>query len=869
MAEKRTKENTTRDDAASQPAPAATNTPGTEGRQGALDAARPVEPESPQIVAEMAEGTAGGGEVFEIAVLPLQQTTLFPGTVIPLAAGRPRSVAAVEAALSTEEKLLACVTVREGRGGPEGEATPPADLYEVGTLVMIKRMMRTDEGLQLIVHGTERVRVVKWAQVDPHIRARVRILPPPVRRDDETVEALFRNVQALNQRVLAMLPEVPPEIRTAVLSSNDPVQLTYFLASILNLGVEQEQQMLEADTVDELLQIAYARLTREVEIMELRTKIAAEAQGEMSKAQRDYFLRQQMKAIQKELGEDEGGERAEAEMLRERLDHADLPDEVRKEAERELKRLERLPQAAPDYHVIRTWLEFVLELPWHKSSEDKLDLAEARRVLDEDHYGLEEIKERILEFLAVVKLRRDSKSPILCFVGPPGVGKTSLGRSIARALGREFERLSLGGVRDEAELRGHRRTYIGAMPGRIIQSIRRAGVNNPVMMLDEIDKLGADYRGDPTAALLEILDPQQNNAFIDHYLDLPFDLSKVFFIATANQLGPIPMPLRDRMEIIYLAGYSEHEKLHIARQYLVPRQTRENGLGEGQLEITDDALAYMAARYTREAGVRQLERTVGRVARKAALQIAQGKADHVRVDVGDIKEMLGAPRFYPEEARKEMPTGVATGMAWTESGGQLLFIEATLLPGSSGLTLTGQLGEVMQESARAARSYLWSHASEFGIDPQMFKNYGVHVHVPAGAIPKDGPSAGVAMTSALASLMTGRRVRNDTAMTGEITLSGLVFPVGGIKEKVLAAHRAGLRRVVLPARNEPDTEDIPEDVRKELEFVYVSRINEALEQTLEKLVAQTPPPPDPKSEDPRAPQQQPQPEPEPVRARGR
>ena len=456
MAEKRAKENAPRDAPAGQTPDASPQTPKPQQvaeqqptptpQPGALDAARPVEPESARIVGEMAEETAGGGEVFEITVLPLQQTTLFPGTVIPLAAGRPRSVAAVEAALSTEEKLLACITVREGRGGPGGEATPPADLYEVGTLVMIKRMMRTDEGLQLIVHGTERVRVAKWTQTDPHIRARVRILPPPTKRDDETVEALFRNVQALNQRVLAMLPEVPPEIRTAILSSNDPVQLTYFLASILNLGVEQEQQMLEADTVDELLQIAYARLTREVEIMELRTKIAAEAQGEMSKAQRDYFLRQQMKAIQKELGEDEGGERAEAEMLRERLDRADLPDEVRKEAERELKRLERLPQAAPDYHVIRTWLEFVLELPWRKSSEDKLDLAEARRVLDEDHYGLEEIKERILEFLAVVKLRRDSKSPILCFVGPPGVGKTSLGRSIARALGREFERLSLGGI---------------------------------------------------------------------------------------------------------------------------------------------------------------------------------------------------------------------------------------------------------------------------------------------------------------------------------------------------------------------------------------------------------------------------------------
>jgi ATP-dependent Lon protease len=833
------------------------------GKEGA--GPQNAQPTSPDFI------TAGRDEraIFEVPVLPLQQTTLFPGTVIPLAAGRSRSVAAVEAALSTEEKLMACISVREGRASAEAEATPPDDLYGIGTLVMIKRMMRSEEGIQLIVQGTERVRVVRWTQTEPHPRAAVQILPALERRDEQTIEALLRNVQSLIQRALALLPEIPPEIRSAILSAGEPVQLAYFLASILNLGVEQEQRMLEADTVDELLQLAYSRLTRELEIMELRTKIASEAQNEMSKAQRDYVLRQQMKAIQRELGEDESGERAEAEMLRERLEQADLPAEARTEAERELRRMERLPQAAPDYHVIRSYLEYVIELPWKKSSEDRLDLNEARKVLDEDHYGLEEVKERILEHLAVVKLRPDSKSPILCFVGPPGVGKTSLGMSIARALGREFERLSLGGMRDEAELRGHRRTYIGAMPGRIIQSLRRAKVNNPVMMLDEIDKLGNDFRGDPASALLEILDPQQNHTFRDHYLDLPFDLSKVFFIATANQLGPIPMPLRDRMEIISIAGYSDQEKLHIARRYLIPRQIKENGLQEGQLEISDEVIALLTARYTREAGVRQLERAVGRIARKAALRIAQGKAERISVGLGEVKELLGPPRFFPEEARKELPTGVATGMAWTEMGGALLFIEATLLPGGSGLTLTGQLGDVMQESARAARSYLWSHTADFGIDPQMFKSYGTHVHVPAGAIPKDGPSAGVAMASAMASLMTGRRVRSDTAMTGEITLSGLVFPVGGIKEKVLAAHRAGIRRVVLPSRNEPDTADIPEDVRNELEFIYVGTVGEALGETLEKLVAQPPPDPNPAGAEARSQAPAGQPAPEPVRARER
>src|ERR1051325_5729366 len=801
--------------------------------------------------------TQAAGQPFEVAVLALQNLTIFPETVVPLGIGRPRSIAAVESALATPEKLIACITVRPDRS--DDTDAKSADLYEVGTLTMIKRMERTDGGMRIISQGTERIRVVQWKQEDPFLRAVVEILPDPRTVDAEQVEATKRNLQQLITEALALLPNVPPEVRIAVLGSVEATRLSYFLASILNLGVEEEQKMLEANTADELVKLAHTNLIREVEILQLRSKIASEAQTEMDKAQRDYVLRQQMRAIQKELGEDETGEAAETELLRERLEKAELPDEVRTEADRELKRLQRLPPAAPDYHVIRTYLEFILELPWLKSSEDKLDLAESRRILDEDHYGLEDVKERILEFLAVIKLRPDTKSPILLFVGPPGVGKTSLGRSIARSLGRQFERMSLGGVRDEAELRGHRRTYIGARRGRIIQSIRRAGVNNPVLMLDEVDKLGNDSRGDPAAALLEILDPQQNNSFRDHYLDLPFDLSKVFFIATANQLGPIPAPLRDRMEIIQLSGYAEEEKLHIARQYLVPRQIQENGLSPSQFEITDDAIMMLATRYTREAGVRQIERSIGSVIRKAALKIAQDEAEKIVVDAGDIKEYMGAPRFYPEEARKELPAGVATGMAWTEMGGQVLFIEATLLPGGRGLTITGQLGEVMQESARAAQSYLWSHAAEFGIEPEIFKDFGVHLHVPAGAIPKDGPSAGVTITSALASLYTGRRVRPDTAMTGEITLSGLVFPVGGIKEKVLAAHRAGIHRILLPARNEADLEEIPEDVRKELEVVPLNRIREVIDVAWENFVANPPPPLPPPGDSPRPPEPEPQP----------
>ncbi|MGI8541903.1 MAG: endopeptidase La [Aridibacter sp.] len=768
----------------------------------------------------------------ELAVLPLQNTTLFPQTVVPLAVGRERSIKATEFALATEEKLLSCLTVKTG--DKDGNSVKPEDLYEVGTIVNVKRMMRTDGILQLVVQGTERFRIVEWLQEEPFLKAKIEVLPELTIENKDQVEALKRNLQNLIQEALAMLPQVPPEVRMAVMGQSDPVQMSYFLGSVLDLGEETEQRMLEAETVDDLLSLSHAALAKEVEIMNIRSKIATDAQSEMDKSQRDYILRQQMKAIQKELGEDETGERAEAGQLRERLEQADLPEHVQKEAERELKRMEQLPQSAPDFHVIRTYLEYILELPWKKSSEEKLDLKEARKILDEDHYGLEDVKERILEFLAVIKLRPDSKSPIMLLVGPPGVGKTSIGRSIARALGREFERFSLGGMRDEAELRGHRRTYIGAMPGRIIQSLRRVGVNNPVLMLDEVDKLGNDYRGDPSSALLEILDPQQNDTFRDHYIDLPFDLSKVFFIATANDLSPIPAPLRDRMEIISLAGYSDIEKLNIAKQYLVPRQIEENGLSKDQLKITDDAINLITSRYTREAGVRQLERTVGNIARKVALKVATGDKEKVKVTADDVKEYLGGPKFYPESAREELPAGVATGMAWTQMGGQVLFIEATMLPGSSGLTLTGQLGDVMKESAMAARSYLWSHASEFGIDQKMIKENGIHLHVPAGAIPKDGPSAGVTMSAAMASLFTGRKVRSDTSMTGEITLSGLVFPVGGIKEKVLAAHRAGIRHIILPKQNESAIEEIPEEVRKELTFTLAERISDVLEAALEK-----------------------------------
>jgi ATP-dependent Lon protease len=757
-----------------------------------------------------------------LPLLPIKNTVLFPLLQMPLSIGRAVSLAAVEAAMSSEDKQLVVVAQRDA------SVDTPAqdDLYTIGTKAIVKKMARQAESMiELVVQGEERVVVLKLEQTTPYLQGRLRPLPAPTDGGAE-VEALHRAVLDLARRALELAqPQAPTQFLQLLASTGDPLQLVYLLGSMLNLDLMKEQSLLEAHTRADALRLMHGYLTYEVQVLELRQKIAGQAQSEMSREQREYLLRQQLRAIQQELGE-QNSEQAEVGLLRERLQKAELPEEVRKEAERELTRLERLPAASPEYHVIRSYLELVLELPWCKGSEAVLDLVWARQVLDEDHYDLKEVKERILEHLGVLKLNPQAKAPILCFVGPPGVGKTSLGQSIARALGRKFERMSLGGLHDEAELRGHRRTYIGAMAGRIIQAIRRAGVNNPVLMLDEVDKLGRDFRGDPAAALLEILDPEQNRNFRDNYLDLPFDLSKVFFITTANTLDTIPQPLRDRMEILRLPGYSEEEKREIARRYLIPRQLRETGVTAEQCLITDAALQHMIARYTREAGVRQLERAIGRLARKTALQLAEGRSEAVAIRPEDLPDMLGPELFFQEQARRELPPGVAAGLAWTETGGDVLYIEATLLPEGRTLMLTGQLGDVMQESAKAARSYIWSHADELGINPALFRRTGVHIHVPAGAIPKDGPSAGVTMATALTSLYTDCPARSDTAMTGEITLTGLVLPIGGVKEKVLAARRAGIRRVILPKENAKDLRELPDHVRAEMEFILVEHIDD-------------------------------------------
>jgi ATP-dependent Lon protease len=761
--------------------------------------------------------------VVVLPVLPLKNTVLFPHLFMPLAVGRPNSMAAVEAVLGTEEKSFVVAAQRDG----DNEQPGIDDLYTIGTRAVIKKMARGEGIIELIVQGVERVTLLKAEQTEPFLKAGVRPLPEPQDSGTE-IEALYRTVVELAARVLELAQvQVPVNIQQLVAQTQDPLRFVYLLGSMLSLDVAREQALLEAATRTEALRLLHGYLTHEVQVLELRKKISTAAETEMSKQQREYMLRQQMQAIQEELGE-KNPEKAEVEELRRRLSEADLPDNVKKEAERELNRLERLPPAAPDYQVIRTYLDFILELPWKKTTTDVIDLAHARQVLDEDHYDLKDIKDRILEDLAVLKLNSEAKAPILCLVGPPGVGKTSLGQSIARSLGRAFERMSLGGMHDEAELRGHRRTYVGAMPGRLLQAIRRAGVRNPVLMLDEIDKLGRDYRGDPASAMLEILDPAQNNQFRDNYLDLPFDLSHVFFITTANTVDTIPRPLLDRMEVIRLSGYSEEEKIEIAKRYLLPRRLKEAGLTAEQLQIQPEALLRLIGRYTREAGVRELERMLGSIARKVARRFAEGKTEPVTVGVAELADLLGPERVRPERFRKNLPPGVSTGLAWTEAGGDVLYVEATLLHNGRGMRLTGQLGDVMKESARAAQSFVWSHAEELGIDAELFRRSGVHIHVPAGAVPKDGPSAGVALAMALASLYTGVPVRNDVAMTGEITLTGLVLPIGGVKEKVLAARRAGIHHVILPRDNEMDLRQLPDNVRSEMQFTLAERIEDVL-----------------------------------------
>ncbi|MCC6544262.1 MAG: endopeptidase La [Nitrospirae bacterium] len=759
-------------------------------------------------------------------IIPVKDTVLFPFTVIPLFITEEKSIKAVEQAMGAQ-RIIGVVTMKPNIEGDVGRD----DLYSIGSAAVIHKMLRMPEkGMALIVQGLAKIAVKEFITEEPFLNASIEVIIEDSIKNTR-IEALMRSAIAQTQKMISLAPYLPEELQVTAINLDDPVKLAYLIATIVRMPLNERQELLELESVEEKLNRIVSVLTREVELLVLGGKIQTQVQSEMSKAQREYYLREQLKAIKQELGETD--ERVqETNEIRDRLGEAKLPEEVMKEAERELGRLEKLPAASPEYNVIRTYLDWIMDLPWDKSTEDNLDLERAEKILNDDHYDLEKVKERIIEYLAVRKLKNDTKGPILCFVGPPGVGKTSLGQSIARALGRQFIRMSVGGMRDEAEIRGHRRTYIGALPGRIIQSIRRAGSNNPLFMIDEIDKVGSDYRGDPSSALLEVLDPEQNYSFRDHYMDLPFDLSKVMFITTANVLQTIHPALKDRMEVLNLVGYTEEEKLGIALNYLVPRQLTEHGLTNDNIEFDKGALRKIISGYTREAGVRNLEREIAAVCRKVAKKVAEGKITKVTVRVDDIHDFLGAEKTYPEVAKRTSVPGVATGLAWTETGGDILFIESTRMPGNKGFTLTGQLGDVMQESAKAALSYVRSKAKELGIAENFFDTDDIHLHVPAGAIPKDGPSAGVTMVSSLVSLLTGRPVSNDVAMTGEITLTGLVLPIGGIKEKMLAARRAGIKTVILPKRNEADLEDIPEELRKDLKFVFVETVDEVLKAAL-------------------------------------
>ncbi len=754
----------------------------------------------------------------ELPVIP-SDAVLFPHMVMPFMIHEPGLLRLIDDTLSSD-RMVAVVAVREPKADQK-------ELFDVGTAAVILKATRLEpDQIRIVVQGVSRIEILEITAREPYLRAKVQVLEDYVTHDVE-IEALVSNIRILFSKVLEFSPQLPGELKTLALNIDEPGTLADMVISNLNVPHHEKQEILETLDIRERLHKILQALTRQVEILELGQKIQAQVRDRMEKAQKEYYLREQLKVIRKELGEAEGVE-AEVEELRKKIEEKNLPDHVREEALKELNRLSRIHPTSAEYTVIRNYLDWLLELPWLESTKDEVDLKKAREILDQDHYNLEKVKKRILEYLAVRKLKPDMKGPILCFVGPPGVGKTSLGRSIAKALGRKFLRISLGGVRDEAEIRGHRRTYVGAMPGRIIQGLRRVGVNNPVFMLDEIDKLGADFRGDPASALLEVLDPEQNQAFSDHYLELPFDLSKVMFIATANMLDTIPPPLLDRMEVIEIPGYTEEDKLKIAKYYLVPRQLEAHGLTKQQLRFTDRALARLITYYTREAGVRNLEREIGAICRAVAREVAEGRAEPVTVRVKDLERYLGPPKYLPEMAERVKVPGVAIGLAWTPVGGEILFVEATRMKGSGRLILTGKLGEVMRESAEAALSYLRSRAKDLGIDEDLFSKVDIHIHVPAGAIPKDGPSAGITMLVALVSLFLDRTVRHEVAMTGEITLRGLVLPVGGIKEKVLAAKRAGIKEIILPKLNEKDLLEVPKEAREKLVFHFVSKVEEAL-----------------------------------------
>ncbi len=773
----------------------------------------------------------------EVPVLPLRNTVAFPYSVLPIVVGSPHSLKLSQDALQGN-RLLMLVTSRD----PEMEKPGPDDVHQIGVLAMIQRAVTGQNGtMQLLVQTLERVRVVEWIDTDPYLQARIE-LAPENEEEDTDAEALSRNLISVSREIIALMPNVPDEVVGALEQLETNQALVYTIATNSRLDIEKRMEILQQDSINEKMRILLAALTEEKEVLAIGQKIMEDAQERMGKEQREYYLRRQLESIRRELGEIDD-EAADAQDYRQKIEDAHMPEEAEQQALGELKRMERLSAQSAEYGVIRTYLDWMVELPWNVLSEDNLDIDHARTVLDADHYDLKDVKDRIIEHLAVRKLaveRSDefegnadhSANTILLFVGPPGVGKTSLGKSIARALGREFTRLSLGGMRDEAEIRGHRRTYIGAMPGRISQAIKRGGTRNPVMMLDELDKIGADWRGDPASALLEVLDPAQNHTFRDHYLDVDFDLSEIIFIATANQLDTIPAPLLDRTEVIRLDGYTEYEKIRIAEEHLIARQLNANSLREGEVIFTEDALRRIIREYTREAGVRNLERQIGAVMRKVAIHIAAEETETVEVTPSLVREYLGKPRFRFEASDREEIPGVATGMAWTPVGGDVLFVEAARTPGKGQLTITGQLGKVMEESVRIAFSYLYAHAYELGIDAERFQNHDFHIHVPEGAVPKDGPSAGITMTTALYSLLMEQGVRADVAMTGEITLRGQVLPVGGIKMKVLAAHRSGIRTIILPDRNEDDLDELPDEVRDDMTFIPVSRIDDVLDNAI-------------------------------------